>query len=140
MKKLITTLSLLLIQIVALGQSPTKAANVWLDEHYAGLKDLEWERDAHDNYEAQFKHGGLKYRVDFDSSGHWIETERSIKWSDLPDAVKEALKHDEQFDKKEIAELEWVNSSKYGEFYEIEIKDKGKNTDLNYKPDGTRIN
>lgn len=50
------------------------------------------------------------YRVDFDGSENWVETENPIKYKNLPDVVKDAIKRD--YDKDNIVEVERVESAK----------------------------
>ena len=105
---------------------------------YPRAKKISWGVDAHGNHEAQFKLGVEKFRADFLPEGKWIETEQSIKWSDLPDEVQDKVKED--FDKDDISELEWVDHHEKGVFYDVEFKRKGKNYDVEYNANGKRLN
>ncbi|MEM9856009.1 MAG: PepSY-like domain-containing protein [Bacteroidota bacterium] len=107
-------------------------------KRYGGATDITWDRDDHGNYAAKFKWKGKKYRADFGANGHWIETERSIKWDQLPKAVKRAV--EKEYKEKDIAEIEWVEHPTKGIFYDVEIKKKGKNLDLEFTRKGERLN
>ncbi|WP_222845773.1 PepSY-like domain-containing protein [Flavilitoribacter nigricans] len=62
------------------------------EQKYPKENSPEWEVDANGNFEAHFKKDGEKYRADFTPAGQWIETENSIKYDDLPEAVQDAIK------------------------------------------------
>ena len=110
-----------------------------LEKKYPAATSLEWERDRNGSYEAQFEVSGQKVRADFDPDGTWIETEESVKWKELPEAVREAFER--EYDKDDIVELEHTVNAEKGEFYDVEIDPKGeKKFDVEYRPDGTRIN
>ncbi len=102
------------------------------DEH-----DPDFKLDAHGYWEAHFKKDGEKYRADFYDNGKWRETENSIKKKNLPEVVKKIIK--DKYDYDQITEVEHVLSAKYGEFYDVEFKRKGKNRDIMFKKDGTII-
>ncbi|MFC2175722.1 PepSY-like domain-containing protein [Bacteroidota bacterium] len=95
-----------------------------LKEIYPAAKKEKWSKDRNGNSEAHFKMNGSKYRADFTPSGEWIETERSIKWDDLPPAVRHTIK--KYADKDQVVELEEVHHHKKGWFYDVEIKKKKK--------------
>ncbi len=97
----------------------------------------EFKTDAHGYWEAHFKEKGEKYRADFNADGTWRETENSIKVSELPKVIQEKL--NTTYALYTITEVEHVMSAKYGEFYDVEFKQKGKNHDIMFKKDGTII-
>lgn len=109
-----------------------------LKEKYEQAEDIEWNIDAHGNYEAEFKLNGNKYRADFGTNGRWIETERSIDWDKLPEVIQDEVR--KEYDKDDIAEIEWVEHFTKGIFYDVEIKAKGKNMDLEFNSTGKRLN
>ena len=104
---------------------------------YPGEDDPDFKQDDHGYWEAHFKIDDEKYRADFFADGTWRETENSIKEKNLPKAVREAIK--KQYGDEEITEVEHVKSAKYGEFYDVEFKRKGKNRDVMYRKDGSVI-
>ncbi len=127
----------------AAGQSPDEddVPQVVVDAmnaKYAGVGDIDWKVDRNDSYEAQYELNDIKYRADFDPDGSWIETERSLDWEDLPDAVQDAIK--EEYDKDDIVELEYTDNAEKGKFYDVEIDPKGeKKFDVEYRENGTRL-
>ncbi len=105
---------------------------------YPGENDPDFEQDAHDYWEAHFKKDGEKYRADFNADGTWIETENSIKKKNLPQPILDAIK--KEFGDEKITEVEHVMSATKGEFYDVEFKQKGKNKDVEYRKDGSKVN
>lgn len=104
---------------------------------YPGEDDPDFEQDSHDYWEAHFKKDGIKYRADFNADGSWRETENSIKKKDLPEPVLRAIKR--EFGDDPISEVEHVMSAEKGEFYDVEFKRKGKNKDVEYRADGSKV-
>ncbi|MEM1328481.1 MAG: PepSY-like domain-containing protein [Bacteroidota bacterium] len=134
----------LLLCIVACGENAEgeQAVNETAYEKafaakYSNAKDVDWRMDDNGYHEAHFKIDGDKYRADFDDDGNWRETERSMDYGDLPDAVKETIK--EQYDKDDIEEIELVDSSSKGTFYDVEFKDDGKKWDVEINKEGKII-
>ena len=141
-------LSLLLVcACLACGSAPARAqidggvpdvVAAQLLVNYPEARDISWDRDRNDSYEAHFKLGGRKLRADFHPDGRWIETEESLKWKDLPKAVRDAVKS--EYDKDDIVELEHTVNAEKGEFYDVEIDPKGeKKFDVEYRGDGKRL-
>lgn len=127
---------LLTVLSCSTAQTPEPAKKAFQDK-YPNAKDVTWSVDRNGYEEADFKLDGVKYRADFTKAGEWVETETSVKWDDLPDAVKEAFKDEDK--KKDIVEIEFVNNSKKGEFYDIEFKRGSGKLDITIRPDGTVI-
>lgn len=104
---------------------------------YPGENDPDFELDDHGYWEAHFKKDGEKYRADFYADGTWRETENSIKDKEIPKAIQKAI--EKEFSNRKITEAEHVISAKLGEFWDIEFKQKGKNLDIMYRKDGTKV-
>ena len=107
-------------------------------EKYPGENDPDWHTDKNGYYESNFKKKDKHYRADFDTSGKWIETERSIKKKELPKAIKEKIKQD--FDDYKIVEIEEVDHHAKGRFYDVEFKIDGKKQDVEFTKNGKIIN
>jgi hypothetical protein len=104
---------------------------------YPDEMDPDFELDSHGYWEAHFKKKGEKYRADFNADGTWVETENSIKDKEIPIAIQKAIHR--EFPEMKIAEAEHVMSAIKGEFYDIEFKQKGKNRDVEYREDGSKL-
>ena len=97
----------------------------------------DWDRDSHDYWEIKFELDGKKFRADFHADGRWRETERSIEFEDLPQAVQRAI--EERYPDEKINEIESVDSAEKGRFFDVEFKRPGKNHDVEFRADGTRV-
>ncbi len=106
-------------------------------KQYPGAKEVKWEVDSNGFWEANFNEDEVKYRADFRESGQWIETETSIEFSDLPDAVQTAVRED--YPDEEISEVEKVDSALRGNFFDVEFVRKGKNQDVEYLASGEKV-
>lgn len=101
-------------------------------------KNVKWEfEDDESVWEADFKLKKIKYSSDFDESGNWLETEREIKETDIPDKVNKALQlyRKENLPKSMIKEAERVETSK-GVFYEFELVKNNIKKSLTFSEDG----
>jgi hypothetical protein len=135
---------LYLLFTIALASCQNKSNNevpqVVLDSFelkYPGENDPDFEQDVHGYWEAHFKKDGEKYRADFHADGSWRETENSIKDKEIPEAIQKAIQR--EFPDMKITEAEHVISAAKGEFYDIEFKQKGKNKDVEYRKDGSKV-
>lgn len=106
-------------------------------ERYPTAKAEAWEVDDNGYWEAAFQWNGHDHRADFTTDGEWVESEQSIGFEDLPDVVQRAIKL--EFGDDEISEIEAVDHSVRGEFFDVEFKREGKNLDIEYDARGTRI-
>jgi len=106
-------------------------------KQYPNATEVEWEVDSNGYWEASFEDDGTDYRADFTTDAVWVETETSIEFEDLPDAVKVAVR--ELYKDDEISEIEKVDSSMRGQFFDVEFKRPGKNQDVEFLADGSRV-
>jgi len=120
------------------GQEIPQAVKDSFQKKYPKEKSPDWSVDSHGYYEAQFKKDGEKYRADFKSDGQWIETENSIKFDDLPKAVRKVVEKD--YDKGDITEIERVEHHSKGLFFDVEFKRPGKNKDVELNAEGKVLN
>lgn len=91
-------------------------------------KHVQWEEEEDGEYEAEFKMGKQEMSANFKGDGSWLETETEIKKSKLPKAVKKAIAV--QFRGFEIEEAEKVETPDLPLAYEIELKNKAKQTEI----------
>jgi len=105
---------------------------------YPGENDPDWHIDKNGNYEAHFKKKGVHYRADFTPQGAWVETETNIKKKDLPEAVQKVMK--EKYDGFKLSEIEKVESSTKGTFYDVEFKVNGTKQDVEFNASGQILN
>lgn len=103
-------------------------------QKYPGIEVKKWGLDSNGRWEAKFEVEGFKYRADFNKNGEWVETERSLRFKELPEKVQEAVKR--EYGDERIAEVEEVNHPTKGLFYDVEFKRSGKNQDVEFDPSG----
>ena len=123
-------------QNTAQAQAPDSVKETF-QKMYPGENDPDWHTDDHGNFESHFKIDGVKYRADYAPNGNWIETENSIDFKDLPQAIRDVIKSN--YGSDEISEVERVQHHSKGLFYDVEFKQKGKNKDVEFKANGDII-
>lgn len=98
---------------------------------FPNVKKMEWEFDKEDNlWEVEFKMNKEEYEASFNEKGEWLETEKEIRFKDLPNEVKSTLELD--FKNYEIEEVEYLENSK-GQFYEVEVEIEENNIEKEYE-------
>lgn len=113
------TLIIPLLLGCTLTDPPKKVLQAFHEKYPSAMK-VAWSVDRNGRHEAGFVMDGTRYRADFDATGAWVETETSIKWGDLPEATQTAFQGEAE--KKDIVEIELVDSQEKGKFYDIEYK------------------
>lgn len=123
MKHFITLMLCLALAVVAHATDvPLKVTDAF-SAKFPNAKSVKWEKEG-ENYEAEFKADGQSYSAEFNSDGVWLETTEEIKYSSVPQSVKQTL--DSLFSNKSITESEITESMNMGRHYEIELKSDGK--------------
>jgi len=113
-----------------------EAVHQSFSQKYPGVGSVQWGIDKNGYYEAHFKWEGVKLRADFTVDGNWVETESSILFNDLPEAVKAAI--EKAYSKKDIEEIERTDHHQKGVFYDVEFKSKGvEKFDVEFAEDGS---
>jgi len=76
-------------------------------ERYPHAEKVSW-KDNLTNFEAQFTLNGYKMSADFNSKGEWIDSERKIRFEELPTAVQDGFSKSKYTDweKTDIIELD----------------------------------
>lgn len=137
---MIVVMVLSTMTFTAYGQKtdvPSSVKKVF-EQKVSNAKDVEWEYDGEEKlWEVEYEIGKSEFTSAFDENGKWVETEKEIKFSELPEAIKETLKSD--FSDYEVEEIEFVETPE-GKFYEVEVElekdDKEVEFDLLFSPDG----
>ena len=125
-------------QYIGAQKKTPEAVIISFRSKYPGEKHSAWHTDRNGNYETHFKKKGKRYRADFSPSGQWIETENTVKRKELPKAIITLLEN--SYEEHKIIELEFVTHYQKGEFYDLELKPKGKDKfDLMVRADGQII-
>jgi hypothetical protein len=90
------------------------------NERFSNAKNVDWEQEEENEWEAEFKEGKTKYSATFDNNGQWLETEYEIDVKSLPAVVKEKIM--EKYGYYEIEEVEMAETPENGSFYALEIE------------------
>lgn len=99
-------------------------------------KNVSWEMEEENVWEAEFKMNGQLYSANFNNDGEWKETEIEIEEIDLPIAVEDALKS--KYPEVEIEEFSKVESES-GTSYEVEFKENESTREVVFDSDGNVI-
>lgn len=116
---------------------PLVVKNVF-EQKVSNAKDVEWKYDSEDKlWEVEYEIGNDELTSAFDENGKWVETEKEIKFSELPEPVKLTLKAD--YSDYEVEEVEFIETPE-GKFYEVEVELEKNGKDLEFEllisPDG----
>jgi hypothetical protein len=117
----------------ACGQKTDVPSNVKkaFEQKVSNAKDVEWEYDNEDKlWEVEYEIGKAEFTSVFDVNDKWVETEKEIKFTELPEAVKATLKAD--YSDYEVEEVEFVETPE-GRFYEVEVELEKDNQELEYE-------
>ena len=112
--------------------------NKAFEQKVSNPKDVEWEYDSEDKlWEVEYEIGKDEFTSAFDETGKWVETEKEIKFSELPEPVNATLKSD--YADYKVEEVEFIETPEC-KFYEVEVelKKDGKEVEfeLLFSPDG----
>lgn len=102
-------------------------------EKFAKAEKVKWDQENVNEWEAEFILGGKEMSASFDPSGKWLETETEIEKNELPAAVRQNLKM--EFSGAKLGETAIIDSPEFNG-YEIELKFKGKNMEVQVTADG----
>ena len=100
---------------------------------YANANSVKWEKEE-DIFKVEFILDGQEYEAEFDNSGKWLETEKEINISDLPEAIQKVL--NTKYSGYGIEETEYAETADYGIVYEVVIEKGDKEIELYLYPDG----
>lgn len=109
--------------VIAHATDVPSKVNEAFSAKFPSAKSVKWDKEG-ENYEAEFKMNGKSYSAEFNSEGVWLETSEEIKYSAVPEAVKQTI--DSLFANKSITESELTESNNMGQHFEIELKSAGK--------------
>lgn len=119
------------------SQDKNEGVKEAFSKKYPEAEKVKWDIDKNDYHEAHFELGDKKYRADFKSDGSWVETERSVDWDNLPEAVRKTI--EASYDKDDIVEIEEVDHHSDGLYYDVEFKDDGDKLDIQINSSGNII-
>lgn len=68
------------------GKTPD-AVTTAFEKKYPAIKDVDWEKEDVNQFEAEFEINEVEYSAVFDKSGKFMEEEMEIKVADLPNSI-----------------------------------------------------
>jgi hypothetical protein len=120
-------------QKVNVPPAVTKAFN----GKYPNATNIKWGKENAKEYEAEFKLNNTAISVNFGLDGSWVETETTIRTSDLPTAVAAAIT--KKYPGAAFIITEKIEKASGKFFYEVVIKVNGKKKEIELRPDGSFV-
>ncbi|HVA99412.1 MAG TPA: PepSY-like domain-containing protein [Bacteroidia bacterium] len=124
MKKILLILGFIGITIAvafARGTDVPQVVKTKFQTLYKDVKKVSWDKEG-TSYEAEFTYKKIATSVLFDAQGNVLETEKAIKFADLPKAAKDYLAKNKAGLK--ISETSIITDAKNKITYEAEVKGK----------------
>lgn len=136
MKKYLIICILILSQTVLNAQKikVTNKAQKAFQTKFPTAKEVKWEMESKDNYEAAFVMDGKKGSANFSGKGEWMETEMTIQQANTPKAVMDGF--NKAFSGATIKEVYKIESKDGKNYFEIEYSLKGKTKEAKLDPTG----
>ncbi len=139
MKTLFALLFLFVFSFSSFSQESTVPVNVKnsFSQKYPGIKEVKWEKEGKDKFEAGFTQNGIKTSVVLDEEGEIEETETQIQLNELPSGVLSYVKTNyKDFIISETAKIVKANNE---ELFEAEITKGNKKQDLLFDKSGNPV-
>lgn len=134
----IVFVAIIAISISASGQlKVTEAAKKAFAAKFPNATDVKWGKENATEYEAEFKLNNQSISANFKTDGSWVETETTIKASELPAAVTNAI--NTKYPGNTITRAEKLEKPGGKILYETVIKVKGKKKEIEINPDGSFV-
>ncbi len=126
MKKYFIISILMFSQIISFAQKNkiTTEAQKAFQTKFPTAKEVKWEIESKDDYEASFVMDGKKGSANFSGKGEWMETEMAIPQANTPKAVMDGF--NKAFAGATIKEVYKIESKEGKNYFEIEYSLKGK--------------
>jgi len=112
----------------------TQAAEKAFAQKFPTAKEVKWEMESKDDYEASFVMDGKKGSANFSGKGDWMETEMGIPQANTPKAVMDGF--NKAFAGATIKEVYKIESKEGKNYFEIEYSLKGKTKEAKLDPTG----
>ena len=112
----------------------TGAAEKAFTQKFPNAKEVKWEMETKDEYEASFIIDGKKGSANFSGKGDWMETEMAIPQANAPKLVLDAF--NKAFAGARIKEVYKIETKDGKNYFEIEYTLKGKSKEAKVDPTG----
>jgi hypothetical protein len=112
----------------------TPAAEKAFNQKFPNAKEVKWDMEGKDEYEASFVMDGKKGSANFSGKGDWMETEMAIPQANAPKVVLDGF--NKAFPGATIKEIYKIESKGGKNYFEIEYSLKGKSKEAKVDPTG----
>ncbi len=133
----LTILSIVLFSTSSFALIPPKLVKDAFASKFPTAIKVKWEMEKIKVWEAEFMMDGKNYSATFKEDGTWLETEKQIEISKLPERVKMAINI--QYGDWKIAKADLAESEENGQFYEVDLKKGVLNKEVSFHEDGTVV-
>lgn len=133
---MVTMVTLFSANVFGAGNAVPAKVRIGLEHKFQNAQQVKWSKESAKEWEAEFAWHGKAYSANFNNQGEWLETEYRISESEIPVAVKTALKKDFPDYKITIAEISETNK---GKVFEFDIKNGQHKKEIAYVVNGTLI-
>ncbi len=136
MKKLFVVL-LAAVSIGGLHSQGTKkpaALTKAFPAKFPNAKEVKWDKESKNEYEASFVQDGKKGSANFSTAGEWLETEMAIPQNAAPKAVIDGF--NKAYAGAAITEVYKIESKTGKNYFEIEYTIKGKKKEAKLSSEG----
>ena len=137
MKKIFMILTLVLVCSYSFAVTPPKIVRDSFAKKFPNATKVIWGKENPKEWEAEFTLEGNKFSANYGNDGSWIETEKVIKYRDLPKPVLLAIST--HYPGWKISEADEIETPKNGKTYEVDLKKGKKKKEVNYKANGIVI-
>lgn len=118
--------------IFAQGVKVPAAAEKAFQQKFPAAKDVKWDKESKNEYEAEFTLHGKKASANFSSAGAWMETESGIDITATP--AKVIADFNKKYTGATINEVYFIETKDGGNYYEIEYTLHGKKKEAKINP------
>jgi hypothetical protein len=137
MKKLLLVAVLIIAADIMFGATPPEPVLKAFSQKFPNAKEVKWGKENDSEWEAGFKFDNIITSTNFSINGEWIETEKEIPVSTLPEAIVSAINKSHKNCK--IIGAAIIERAKSETVYEAEIKTRLTRKEVFYKTDGTVV-
>ena len=112
---------------------PQTVKNTFMQK-FPNAQKVTWEKENATEYEAGFVLNGVKMSSNINTEGKWMETETTIKISELPENIKSAIVA--KYPTAKIVGASKIETAKDGIQYEADIKNGLKKLEVLFSENG----
>lgn len=140
MKKCIFIAMVCMVNFVTVSAQKTQvpmAAEKAFRQKFPEARNVIWDKESKNEYEASFLLNGKKGSANFSASGNWLETEIAVPQAAAPQKVLEGF--GKKFPGAKVNEVFQIYSASGKDYFEIEYTLHGKKKEARLSASGTVI-